>query len=154
MTIALSALVELAVYYPDLFVPSLPSILPFLLSLLSPPAQHPPPVPLSPYPLTHWRVEEWTNLSNPVTELLLNLLEVRRAQLVAWEEGRAGRELLGLLIARQIVEFELLGDDCADWLQADDVGGMGKECGGLIVSQKKPTWIILILLSCLWIGCP
>ncbi|WVR00016.1 hypothetical protein IAU59_007158 [Kwoniella sp. CBS 9459] len=114
---ALVPLVDLASLHPHLYVPSLSTILPGLLSMVSPPGliqTHQ----FSPYPPSGMDYEAWEEIANPATEILLSLAELRSHQVQAWEDGRAGKELVGLLIGRQSVSFDL---DCQDWLEASNL---------------------------------
>ncbi|WWC63313.1 uncharacterized protein I303_105913 [Kwoniella dejecticola CBS 10117] len=114
---ALVPLVDLASVHPNLFLPTLSDTLPYLLSLASPPSSSVPHQ-FSPYPPSRVGQEEWEEIANPATEILLSLIELRPSQLEGWESGRVARELVGLLIGRQVGSFEV---DCQDWLDATNL---------------------------------
>ena len=103
-------------------MPSLTSTLPYLLSLLSLPGHSLPQYPFSPYPLSTASYEDFEDVANPATELILSLAELRRAQFVKWENGRAGREMVGLLAGRLVAGLEDQGEDCKSWLEETNVG--------------------------------
>lgn len=63
--------------------------------------------------------EEWEDISNPATEIILSLVELRPTHMSEWGNGRAVKEMIGLLLARQVVTF---GNDSQDWLETKDVG--------------------------------
>ncbi|WWD19077.1 hypothetical protein CI109_103535 [Kwoniella shandongensis] len=116
---ALVPLVDLASLHPHLYIPSLSAILPYLLSLLSPPVQ--PQLQgyqFSSYPPSTLSQEDWEEIANPATEIILSLAELRYTQIGAWEGGRVGREMVGLLIGRQVSSFE---EDCQDWVKATNL---------------------------------
>jgi len=119
---ALLPLVDLALLHPHLFMPTLSHTLPYLLTLLSPPASGLSAYPFSPYPPTSMACSDWEEVANPATEIILTLAELRGAQITAWEEGRVGRELVGLLIGRLVGGLEDLGDECKEWLEEINVG--------------------------------
>ncbi|WRT68414.1 uncharacterized protein IL334_005390 [Kwoniella shivajii] len=114
---ALVPLVDLSSVHPNLYLPSLPTILPYLLSIISPPGDLPPHQ-FSPYPQSSLSIEEWEEIANPATEIILSLCELRPTQLQNWESGRVGRELVGLLIGRQVASFDV---DCQDWLDTTNL---------------------------------
>ena len=64
---------------------------------------------------------DWEEVANPATEIILSLAELRRAQIVTWHDGRVGKELVGLLIGRLVIGLENQGEDCAEWLAAENV---------------------------------
>ncbi|WVQ68050.1 uncharacterized protein L199_006256 [Kwoniella botswanensis] len=114
---ALVPLVDLASVHPNLYLPSLNDILPYLLSLISPPStsiSHQ----FSPYPPSSLPMEQWEEIANPSTEILLSLCELRPTQLEGWETGKVPRELVGLLIGRQVGSFD---EDCQDWLDTTNL---------------------------------
>ncbi|WWC90695.1 uncharacterized protein L201_005632 [Kwoniella dendrophila CBS 6074] len=113
---ALVPLVDLASVHPNLFLPALNDILPYLLSMISPPAG-PSSHQFSPYPNSNLPLEDWEEIANPASEILLSLCEMRPSQMDEWESGRVGRELVGLLIGRQVGSLE---EDCQDWLITHD----------------------------------
>lgn len=41
--------------------------------------------------------------------------------MLSWEDGRVGKETVGLLIARQVGAFLDQGAECTDWLEETDV---------------------------------
>ena len=65
--------------------------------------------------------EQYEEIANPATEILLSLCEFRNAQFLAWEDGRAAREMVGLLMARLVVGLSGQGEECKDWLKETDV---------------------------------
>jgi hypothetical protein len=111
-----------------LFVPSFSSILPYLLSLLSPPptalsrAYH-----FSPYPPSNLSYDLWLEISAPATELLLCLIELKQAQMRKFENGRAIKEIVGLLIADLVKGLESDGEESLDWLEETDVGDLASD---------------------------
>nr|XP_019044705.1 hypothetical protein I302_06618 [Kwoniella bestiolae CBS 10118]OCF23635.1 hypothetical protein I302_06618 [Kwoniella bestiolae CBS 10118] len=114
---ALVPLVDLASVHPNLYLPTLHDILPYLLSLISPPSgstNHQ----FSPYPPSNLPTEQWEEIANPATEILLSLCELRPGQLGEWENGKVPRELVGLLIGRQVGSFD---EDCQDWLDTTNL---------------------------------
>lgn len=112
---------DLSSTYPSLFHKSLTTILPYLLSLTSPPQVPYTQYAFSPYPPSSLDFEAYEEIANPATEILLSLSELRRLQVLDWEHGRAGKELLGLLTQRLVVALADQGEDSKDWLEADQV---------------------------------
>ncbi|WVR07497.1 hypothetical protein IAU60_004539 [Kwoniella sp. DSM 27419] len=115
---ALLPLVDLASVHSNIFIASFPSILPGLLSMLSPPNISGISHQFSTYPPSTLPHDDWEQVANPATEILLALAELKPTQTQAWEGGRAGKELVGLLIGRQVTSFE---EDCQDWLEATNL---------------------------------
>ena len=109
-------LVDLASLHPNLFIPTLPNHLPYLLSLLAPPSVDLPNHLFSTYKASSLPFDDFEKIANPVTEILLSLCELRRAQILAWEEARAVRESIGLLMARLVAALGDQGEECNDWL--------------------------------------
>nr|XP_019011486.1 uncharacterized protein I206_03586 [Kwoniella pini CBS 10737]OCF50267.1 hypothetical protein I206_03586 [Kwoniella pini CBS 10737] len=114
---ALVPLVDLASVHPNLFLATLSDTIPYLLSLISPPSSSVSHQ-FSQYPPSRMGQEDWEEIANPATEILLSLSELRPTQLEAWESGRAARELVGLLIGRQVGSFEV---DCQEWLDTTNL---------------------------------
>ncbi|KAK8854777.1 hypothetical protein IAR55_003516 [Kwoniella newhampshirensis] len=116
---ALVPLVDLATMHPQLYIPSLSAVLPYLLALLSPPPQsHLQGYQFSSYPPSTLSLEDWEDIANPATEIILSLAELKYNQIGQWEGGRVGREMVGLLIGRQVSSFE---EDCKEWVEATDL---------------------------------
>ncbi|AFR95617.1 karyopherin/importin that interacts with the nuclear pore complex [Cryptococcus neoformans C23] len=117
---ALIPLVDLASAHPGLFTTSLNPILSSLLPLLAPPAQETnlPPYQFSPYPPHNMTFDEWEDISNPATEIILSLMELRPSHMSEWENGRAVKEMIGLLLARQVATF---GNDSQEWIETKDL---------------------------------
>ncbi|KAK4688592.1 hypothetical protein P7C73_g1524, partial [Tremellales sp. Uapishka_1] len=118
---ALLPMADLASLHPNLFLSALSDILPYLLSILSPPAKSLIPHNFSPYLPSTLDSATWEEIANPSTEIILSLAELRAPQIGAWNEGRVGREFVGLLLARLIVGFADEGEDCKDWLEETDL---------------------------------
>ncbi|ORX38501.1 armadillo-type protein [Kockovaella imperatae] len=118
---ALLPLVDLSCHYPNLFIPSFPTILPYLLSLMAPPSSALPNHPFFHCQPAQMSYDQWEEIANPATEILLSLCEFRKAQVLAWENGRAAREMVGLLMARLVVGLSDQGEDCLDWLEETDL---------------------------------
>ncbi|RXK41145.1 hypothetical protein M231_01548 [Tremella mesenterica] len=116
---AIQPLIDLAIYYPDLSLSHLDQCLPFLLSTMASPVQYPTPIALSRYDPTQMEYDDWVVSCKASTEILLSLLEVRKAQLLAWQDARVAKDLVGLLLEWQITALGLLGDDCTTWLEAE-----------------------------------
>ncbi|WVQ81844.1 hypothetical protein IAT38_003971 [Cryptococcus sp. DSM 104549] len=116
----LDTIVDIASVHPSLFMPSLTPLFNTLLPILSPPSQgtNLPSHAFSPYPPTSLNLEEWEEVANPALEIIITLSELRGTQIENWEGGRAVRELVGLLIGRQVASF---GENCDDWLEAEDL---------------------------------
>ncbi|WVN85920.1 uncharacterized protein L203_101073 [Cryptococcus depauperatus CBS 7841] len=117
---ALIPLVDLASVHPNLFLGSLTIVMTSLLPLLSPPskdtnlsAYH-----FSPYPPHNMELDQWEEIANPATEILISLFELKPIQLSRWEKGRAVKELVGLLLGRQAVTFDM---DIQEWLDTEDL---------------------------------
>ncbi len=135
-------------------MPILDDTLPYLLSLLSPPSAGLPAHPFSPYPPTTMTYTDWEEVANPATEIILSLAEHRKAQITSWEDGRVGKELIGLLIGRLVVGLEDQGVECKEWLEATNVCHIsrgGTDTDG-VSSWMRKMRIILLSLRKLSIG--
>lgn len=62
--------------------------------------------------------DEWEDISNPATEIILSLMELRPSHMSEWENGRPVKEMIGLLLARQVATF---GNDSQEWIETKDV---------------------------------
>jgi hypothetical protein len=96
---ALTPLLDLAERYSSLLMAHRAKLLPFCLELLSPPE----PTPLSPYKPGS---DSWSDVAPAAAGILLALIESWTNEVVAWERGRAVRELVPLLIAWEVVQAE------------------------------------------------
>lgn len=100
---------------------SLDEILPYLLSILSPPAALLPDRPFSPYPTSSLPFEDFEQSANLSTEVLLCLCELRPTQMTQWQHCRAGRDLVGLLLARMVASLAEYADSDEDWVNETNV---------------------------------
>lgn len=119
--VILQPLAELASIHPTIFVPSFDTLIPFLLTVTTPPSTPSIDYAFSPYP--SWNIEPYgyDEIANPATEILLTLAELRRTQVLQWQDGRMAKELVGHLIGRHIAALEDQSEDCADWLEETEV---------------------------------
>ncbi|RSH88745.1 hypothetical protein EHS25_002973 [Saitozyma podzolica] len=107
---ALTPLLDLAERYSSLLMAHRAKLLPFCLELLSPPE----PTPLSPYKPGS---DSWSDVAPAAAGILLALIESWTNEVVAWERGRAVRELVPLLIAWEVVQAEDEDDAPTDFLR-------------------------------------
>jgi hypothetical protein len=106
-----------------LFVPSFDSILPYLLSLLSPPLkQLSPGHSFSTYPIPDIGYDEWLEISAPATELLTTLIEFKQIPMLRWQDGRVVKEMVGSLFGALVLALEGEGEECTEWIENEDVG--------------------------------
>ncbi|CAD6591221.1 MAG: hypothetical protein TREMPRED_006036, partial [Tremellales sp. Tagirdzhanova-0007] len=60
---------------------------------------------------------DWQEFADPATEFILSLADLRPAQVVSWQDGRIGRDIVDLLIGRLVMGLEDQKDDCSEWLE-------------------------------------
>jgi hypothetical protein len=118
----LQPIAELASMHPTIFVPSFDTLIPFLLTVTTPIPTPTIKYTFSSYPAWNTDPHGFDDIANPATEILLTLAELRRTQILQWQDGRMVKELLGHLIGRHIAALEDQGEDCSDWLEETDVG--------------------------------
>ena len=119
--IMLQPLAELASVHPTIFVPSFDTLIPFLLTVTTPIASPSIEYSFSRYPA--WNIDPYGygEIANPATEILLTLAELRRNQILQWQDGRMAKELVGHLIGRQVAALEDEGEECTNWLEETEV---------------------------------
>ena len=64
---------------------------------------------------------DWQEFADPATEFILSLADLRPAQVVSWQDGRIGRDIVDLLIGRLVMGLEDQKDDCSEWLEETKV---------------------------------
>lgn len=117
---ALEPILDIATEYPSLFMPFLDVIVPYLLSLMSPPQWNLPEHQYSPYPLSDMQYAEWLPVANQASECLLAMIQAHPADFNIEERRGYIDSLAGLYIAHQICGFE--DQMCReDWLAVTDV---------------------------------
>ena len=65
--------------------------------------------------------DDYDELANPSTELLLSLAELRRDQFVLWQDGTAPKEMVGMLIGRLVAGLQGIDDGVEEWKAETDV---------------------------------
>ncbi|ORY35556.1 armadillo-type protein [Naematelia encephala] len=114
--------VDLAEYHPNLFLPSLDAIFPYLLSLASPPAALlPSSYSFSPYPMSSMEYDDWEEVAGPATEILASLAELRPNDISFWENGKLGNEIVGLLLGWLVAGLASDDEDCSSWIAESNV---------------------------------
>jgi len=133
----LQPIAELASVHPTIFVPSFDTLLPFLLTVTTPITTPTINYNFSPYPA--WNVEphSFDDIANPATEILLTLAELRRTQVLQWQNGRLAKELLGHLIGRHIAALEDQGEECTEWVEETDVCAGVRTYTGILIAVGR-----------------
>lgn len=104
--------------------------------------------------------EEYEEVAGPATEILLSLSELRRSHVLEWEEGRAGKELVGLLTHRLVVGLASEGEDPSEWVEVTNVRDTAGDLLALaddsltrktsrILPSPKKRWTAW---QCLWVS--
>lgn len=118
---ALDPLVELASVHAGIFVQSLPFFVPYLMSLISPPASTSNSYNFSPYPASTLAYEEYELIATAATEIVLCLSELKREEMLAWEGGKVGHEMIGLLYGCLTAGLQEQSEDGQDWMDETDI---------------------------------
>ena len=121
---ALEPMIDIASSFPDLFRTSLAVCVPFLLSCVAPPNT------LSGYSFSRYphREMEWTSwcdMANMAFEVLYSLVIADPGTASQWEGGRLIAHIVSALVGRQVAAFAAEGENCQDWLDAEDVSYRG-----------------------------
>lgn len=116
--LALEPLIDIASNYPELFQPSLPTALPFLLMSISPSntVEGSSAFNFSRYQAPKQMIwETWEGIANMAYEILNSLIVSNPIEATTWENGYLTFEIVDSLISRQIASFA--HDDCQEWLE-------------------------------------
>ncbi|CAK9782556.1 ARM repeat-containing protein [Cutaneotrichosporon oleaginosum] len=117
---ALEALVDIASDFPELFIASLPLLIPFLVSCIAPPST------LSGHPFSRVPHREmgwgaWEDMSAMAFEVLFNLIIADRDNVLMWQNGALVSDVVDALIGRQIASFAAEGEQCQEWIETEDL---------------------------------
>lgn len=117
---ALEALVDIASDFPELFITSLPILIPFLVSCIAPPST------LSGHPFSrvpHREMEwgAWEEMSTMAFEVLFNIIIADRDNVLMWQNGALVADIVDALIGRQVAAFAAEGEQCQEWIETEDV---------------------------------
>lgn len=119
--LALQPLIDVASNYPELFQPSLPTTLPFLLTCISPSNT----AEGSSFNFSRYHAqrqmewEVWEGVANMAYEILNSLIVSNPIEATTWENGYLTFEIVNSLISRQIASFA--HDDCQEWVEEQNL---------------------------------
>lgn len=119
--LALQPLIDVASNYPELFQPTLPTALPFLLTCISPSNT----AEGSQFNFSRYHAQKqmdfevWEGVANMAYEILNSLIVSNPIEATTWENGYLTFEIVNSLISRQIASFA--HDDCTEWVEEQNL---------------------------------